>query len=51
MIRTLTAAALVPALRLSGFRFSKQYRHGVSRWHRAVYRLVGTVQANIWAGL
>lgn len=51
MIRTITALALVPAMKITGFRFSKAYRHGTTVWHRLVYRAVNTVQANIWAGL
>lgn len=50
MIRTALAAVLVPALRLTGFRFSKDYRHGTTRFHRAVYACVDTVSANVKAG-
>ena len=32
--------------RLTGFRFSKEYRWGVTRWHRMVYACVWTVKAN-----
>ena len=50
-MRKLTAAVLVPALKLTGFRFSKSYRHGETRFHATVYHLVDTVQANRWAGI
>ena len=50
-MRKITAAILVPALKLTGFRFSKSYRHGETKFHAVVYRLVDTVQANCWAGL
>jgi hypothetical protein len=50
-IRTLTAAALVPFMKLTGFRFSKDYRWGVSRFHRAVYVSVNVIKANYWAGI
>jgi hypothetical protein len=50
-MRTLTAAIVTPVLKLTGFRFSKDYRWGVSRFHRAIYRCVDVVQANLWAGL
>jgi len=50
-IRITNAALVVPALKATGWRFPKTYRHGVTRWHRAVYACVDTVQANIWAGL
>jgi hypothetical protein len=49
--RLITAALAVPAMKVTGFRFSKDYRWGVSTFHRAVYRCVNTVQANWWAGL
>jgi hypothetical protein len=35
----------------TGFRFSKHYRWGVSRFHRAVYAMVDTVRANQIAGM
>jgi hypothetical protein len=50
-IRTINAYLIAPALMLTGFRFSKEYRHGVSRFHRAVYAAVDTVGANHIAGL
>jgi len=45
--RRLTAAMLMPAMRLTGWRFSKRHRHEDT----LVYRLVSTVDANIWAGM
>jgi hypothetical protein len=30
----------------TGFRFSKDYRYGVSLYHRIVYSLVNTVRCN-----
>lgn len=50
-MRTVTAALLVLPLKLSGFRFDKNYRWGTTRWNRAVYRCVDVVQCNLWAGL
>ena len=50
-IRTLTAYAISPAMRLTGFRFSKDYRWGTTRRHRAIYRMVDTVAANYAAGM
>ena len=47
--REITAILIAPVLRLTGFRFSKEYRWGVTRFHRAVYALVSTVSANIRA--
>lgn len=47
--RTLAAKAITPILRLTGFRFSKDYRNGTTRKHRIVYALVDVVAANIAA--
>lgn len=41
-----SAALIGLVMRLGTFRFSKDYRHGVSRYHRTVYALVNTVAAN-----
>lgn len=49
--KLLTAAALVPVMRLTGFRFSKHYRHGTTTWHRLAYACVQTVAANHAAGI
>lgn len=50
-MRTITAYMLVPAMKLTGFRFSKDYRWGISRWNRFVYATVDTVGANWAAGM
>lgn len=50
-IRLITAAALVPVLKVTGFRFSKHYRWGTTRYNRVVYACVNTIRANLWAGL
>ena len=47
--RMLTAALIVPVLKITGYRFSKNFRHGVTYGHRAVYAMVDTVHANLWA--
>ena len=51
MIRKVLAVLIAPAMRVTGFRFSKDYRWGVSAFHRAVYSCVDTVGANHRAGL
>ena len=50
MTRNLTAQILAPIMKATGFRFSKDYRWGVTRFHRAVFAMVNTVQANALAG-
>jgi hypothetical protein len=50
-MRTLTAHLLAPFMKITGFRFSKSYRHGASTYHRAIYAMVNTVTANHIAGL
>jgi len=50
-MRTFIAYLLVPAMKVTGFRFTKDYRHGVSSFHRCVYRMVDVVTANHAAGL
>ena len=45
-IRNIVAAILGYAMRPLEFRFSKDYRHGTTRWHRFVYACVNTVAAN-----
>lgn len=49
--RHLIAALCVSFMKITGFRFSKEYRWGTTKWKRFVYRNVSTVQANIWAGM
>ena len=50
-IRTITAYLIAPVLMITGFRFSKDYRHGTTRLHRLVYAMTNTVTANHVAGL
>lgn len=50
-MRFLLAVLLVPFLKLTGYRFSKNFRYGVTRWHRIVYKCVDVVRANQLAGL
>jgi hypothetical protein len=49
-MRDVTAVLISPVLRMTGFRFDKQYRWGVTRYHRAVYAMVNTIKANHLAG-
>ena len=44
--RNCVAAVVGKTLRRTSFRFSSDYRHGVSRLHRFVYALCNTVAAN-----
>lgn len=48
-MRTATAYLIAPALAVTGFRFSKDYRWGTTFWHRAVYACVNTIVANLSA--
>ena len=50
-MRTLTAIIFAPIMKLTGFRFSKDYRRGATAWHIFVYQYVDTVGANLRAGL
>lgn len=50
MTRTIAAYLLIIPMRVTGFRFSKDYRWGLTRHHRFVYRMVDTVHANALAG-
>lgn len=50
-MRDIFASALVPVMKLTGFRFSKDYRWGATKFHAFVYRHVNTVHANLTAGL
>lgn len=49
--RTLNAIILAPICYATGFRFSKEYRWGCTRFHRFVYAVVDTVGCNIKAGI
>lgn len=45
-MRDLTATLIGPVMKLTGFRFSKDYRWGTTARHRAIYALVNTIKAN-----
>ncbi len=45
-MRDLMAVLLTPVLMATGFRFSKDYRWGITLFHRIVYRCVNTIAAN-----
>ncbi len=47
--RNIAAHLIAPVMRLTGFRFSKDYRWGKTFFHRAVYAMVSTVGANYLA--
>ena len=49
MIRNTVAKVIAPLMTRTGFRFSKDYRHGTTLLHRAVYALCNTVKANMIA--
>jgi hypothetical protein len=51
MIRTILALLLAPGMKLTGFRFSRAYRRGDTRYHQIVFACVDTVGANMKAGL
>jgi len=50
-MRDLLAYPAALILKVTGFRFSKDYRWGTSFHHRIVYTLVNTIKANGLAGL
>jgi hypothetical protein len=50
-IRTLSTNILAPVMKLTGFRFSRAYRRGDTRYHQIVFACVDTVGANMKAGL
>lgn len=45
-MRKLTAHLCIPVMRLTGFRFGKDYRWGTTLRHRVVYACVDVVFAN-----
>lgn len=45
--RRIAAHVITPILALTGFRFSRDYRHGTTFFKHLVYCLVDTVSANI----
>ena len=48
-IRKINAVLLCPFMKITGFRFSRNYRWEVTKFHSIVYRYVDTVGANIKA--
>lgn len=48
-MRYTMATLISPILYVTGFRFSKAYRNGVTVYHRIVYAIISTVAANIAA--
>ncbi len=44
--RKVTAYIASPIMRITGFRFSKDYRHGKTFFHRIVYAIISTPIAN-----
>jgi hypothetical protein len=48
-IRTINAIILTPVMKLTGFRFSKSYRHEDTKLHSLAYALIDTVGANTYA--
>ena len=44
--RKATAYIASPIMRITGFRFSTDYRHGKTAFHRIVYAIVSTPIAN-----
>jgi hypothetical protein len=48
-IRTINAIILTPVMKLTGFRFSRSYRRGDTRFNSFIYALVDTVGANTYA--
>jgi len=49
LMRVLTAKIIAPIMAMTGFRFSKSYRHEDTRFHAFIYALVATTTANIYA--
>jgi membrane associated rhomboid family serine protease len=49
LIRTTSAIILTPVMKLTGFRFSRAYRRGDTRFHSFIYAVVDTVGANTYA--
>ncbi len=50
-MRTALAHLLTPIMKATGFRFSKDYRHGTTTYHATVYALCDTVSANHFADM
>jgi len=49
--RMVTAAMLVPFMKLTGLRFKRKWRSSDTCLHRAVNYLVNVGQANYWCGV
>ena len=49
IIRPAIGSIIAPALSLTGYRFSKRWRHGDTIGHRLGYLFIDTVGANIRA--
>ena len=45
-MRKINARILAPVMKLTGFKFTKAYRHGDTLFHSIVYSIVDTVEAN-----
>jgi|GEM_PF-2796915 len=50
-VREINVYLLLPLLKVTGFRFSKNYRWGTTRFHTFIYSWVDVVLANTKAGL
>lgn len=50
-MRDMMATLIAPALKLTGFRFSKDYRWGTTVAHRLVSKVLNTTRANQIAGV
>jgi len=50
-MRKLIALILVPFMKVTGFRFSEEYRYAIDGWELFVFTYVDIVRANRWAGL
>lgn len=48
-MRILTAKIIAPIMAMTGFRFSKSYRHEDTRYHAFIYAIVSTPIANSYA--
>ena len=50
-MKAVLTSLMVPVMKLTGFRFSKEYRMAESGFKAFVYRNINTVEANLRAGL
>ena len=48
-MQSINAKLIAPLLAITGFRFSKDYRQGKTKFHALVYRIVSTPEANACA--